>query len=44
MFHQMEGDEVAVFVLTNEDGVWGIEDINSPTRADFDAMPTTPQE
>jgi len=42
MFHQMEGDEVAVFVLTNEDGVWGIEDINSPSVADYDALSTTP--
>jgi len=42
MFHQMDDNEVAVFVLKNEDGVWGIEDINSPSRESYDAMPSTP--
>ena len=42
MFSEMPSNEVAVFVLTNEAGVWGIEDINSPTPAEFAAMPTTP--
>lgn len=39
----MPGDEVAVLVLTSDAGVWGIEDINSPSPADFAALPTTPQ-
>ena len=42
MFHKLEGDEVAVFVLTNEDGIWAIEDINSPGTAQYDDLPSTP--
>ena len=36
-FHEM-GDEVAVVVLTREDGQWAMEDINSPDKASFEAL------
>lgn len=39
---EMPGDEVGVIALTNDNGVWGIEDINSPTPADFNAMSARP--
>lgn len=41
-FHEMEGDEVAVVVLTMENGVWGLEDINSPSKSRLESLPTSP--
>ena len=41
-FHEMEGDEVAVVVLTKENGVWGLEDINSPSKSRLESLPTSP--
>ena len=40
----MPGDEVGVIALTKDDGIWGIEDINSPSPADFQGMSATPLE
>lgn len=41
-FHQMPDDEVAVIVLTKENGIWGIEDINSPSNDQLMSLSTTP--
>ncbi len=38
-FGDMVAGETAVVVLSDEDG-WAVTDINSPDRADFDALPT----
>lgn len=40
-FADLSADEIAVLVLENQDG-WAIEDINSPDRASFEALPTAP--
>ena len=40
-FHDM-CDEIAVIVLTGEDGRWAMEDINSPDKATFEALSETP--
>jgi len=37
-FGDIAADEVAVLVLSDEDG-WAVADINSPDRADFEALP-----
>ena len=42
-FADMEGDEVAVIVLMKDGDIWGVEDINSPSPADFEKLPKTPQ-
>lgn len=42
-FHEVDGD-VAVIVLTRENGIWGIEDINKWDKASFEARPTAPPE
>jgi len=39
LFGQIAPDEVAVVVLTWEAGGWAFEDINSPGRASFEALP-----
>ena len=36
LFHAMEGDEVAVVAMKLENDQWRFDDINSPSRADFD--------
>lgn len=41
-FHEMEDDEIAVVVLTKENGVWGLEDINSPSKSRLESLPTSP--
>ena len=42
-FAEMEGDEVAVIMLKKEGDTWGVEDINSPSPADFEKLPKTPE-
>jgi hypothetical protein len=37
-FGDMQGDEIAVVVLEWEDGQWAFEDVNSPSRADYQAL------
>lgn len=38
-FLEISADEIAVVVLQNEDGLWLVEDVNSPQRTDFEALP-----
>lgn len=40
-FADLSADETAVLVLDDENG-WAVADINSPDRADYDALPSTP--
>jgi hypothetical protein len=45
-FAELGPDEIAVVVLTWEEGGWAFEDVNSPSRARFEALNKTrpPQE
>lgn len=38
-FGELGDDEIAVVILTSEAGGWAVEDINSPSRASFEALP-----
>ncbi len=38
----MSANEVAVVVLTLEEGQWAVEDINSPSPERYNSLPTTP--
>ncbi len=42
-FADMEGDEIAVVVLSWEDDQWAFEDVNSPDRSSFKKISTTRQ-
>lgn len=41
-FGSLAGGELAVLVLTEEDGGWAVEDINSPSREDVERLPIAP--
>jgi hypothetical protein len=38
-FGEFGDNEIAVVILTSEAGGWAVEDINSPSRASFEALP-----
>jgi len=41
---EIADDEVAVLVFTSEDGLWGLEDIHSPSKSSWEGYSPTPPE
>lgn len=39
-FGEKDGEVFVVVLTSDDDGIWGLEDINSPDKADFEALPT----